>query len=99
MARELFSKSFWADAIERAVKTAAQTILTGLVLSTSGPVNAFELDATLTWQLAASGAVFSVLTSIVSAPIGAANSASVLPATALPPPVVGQPAPDPPAGG
>lgn len=91
MARELFSKSFWADAIERAVKTAAQSILTGFVLSDSGPVNAFTMDATLAWQLALSGAVFSLLTSIVSAPIGAANSASVLPATSLPPPVPGQP--------
>lgn len=84
MARELFTKSFWADTIERAVKTAAQTILTGLVLSDTGFINAFQLDATLTWQLAASGAIFSVLTSLVSAPIGAADSASVLPATALP---------------
>lgn len=91
MARELFSKSFWADATERAVKTAAQSVLTGLVLSDTGFVNAFELDATLTWQLALSGAIFSVLTSVVSSPIGAAQSASVLPATSLPPPVPDQP--------
>ena len=55
--------------------------------------NRVEL-ALLTLAATRIGAVFSVLTSVVSAPIGAANSASVLPATSLPPPVPGQPAPE-----
>lgn len=87
MARKIFSKSFWADTVERAVKTAAQAPLLALGLSDSGPVNAFGLDVGLAGGFLLGGFVISVLTSLASAPIGDAQTASVLPATALPPPV------------
>lgn len=84
--RKMFTVTFVADAAERAVRTAAQTLLTGTFLSNTGPVNAFELDYRLGLGLAAGGVVTSLLTSIVSAPIGESDTASVLPSPPAPPP-------------
>lgn len=71
MRSALTSTRFWIATAERAVKTAAQTVLTGLALSDTGPVNGFELDWKLGLGFAAGGAAFSVLTSLASAPVGA----------------------------
>ena len=84
-----WSWSFWADVLERAVKTAAQAILTVLGLSNSGFGNLFEFDWTVLGQAALSGFVLSVLTSLVSAPIGESGTASMLP------PPIGPEAPPP----
>ena len=75
MARPLFTATFWLDALERAVKTAAQTML-ALV-----GVNVTDV-ASLNWQeMAITTAVstgLSVLTSIVSSGIGEPGTASLL---------------------
>ncbi len=75
MTRPLFTATFWLDALERAVKTAAQTLL-ALV-----GVNVTDV-ASLNWQeMAITTAVstgLSVLTSIVSSGIGEPGTASLL---------------------
>ena len=75
MARPLFTATFWLDTLERAVKTAAQSLL-----SLVG-VNAVDV-VSLNWQemLITTGVAtgLSVLTSIVSSGIGEPGTASVL---------------------
>lgn len=83
----LFTRAFWFDAVERAVKTAAQTTLTGLALSDVGPINGFDLDWTLAGGFAVGGAVFSVLTSVATAQVRSTATASAV----LPPPPPGAP--------
>lgn len=87
--RKLFTLTFWADAGERAVKTAAQFVIGGIGLGQSGPVNAFDYDLALAGQFALSGFVLSLLFSVVSAPIGESGTASVLPSPPAPPPPEG----------
>ena len=73
----MFSLSFWRDAIERSVKTAAQAVVLGLGFAEG--FNAFDIDWQLALGFAAGGAVLSLLTSLGSAPFGdKAGSASVL---------------------
>lgn len=80
MARSTYwTVTFWADTLERSVKTAAQAVLAVLGLSNTGFGNLFEFDWTVLGQAALSGFVLSVLTSLVSAPIGSNGTASVLP--------------------
>lgn len=75
MRRPLFTATFWLDATERAIKTAAQTVL-GLI-----GTNVTEVTS-LNWKEVGIAAAFttglSVLTSIVSAGIGEPGSASLL---------------------
>ncbi len=74
----MFSLAFWRDALERAIKTAAQAPLLALGLSDTGPVNAFELDWRLGAGFAAGGFTISILSSVASAPLGRSGTASVL---------------------
>lgn len=73
--RPLLTATFWLDALERAVKTAAQTVI-GLV-----GTNVIAVT-TLDWQEVGIATLFtsglSILTSIVSSGIGEAGTASVL---------------------
>ncbi|RRD61386.1 holin [Leucobacter sp. OH1287] len=73
----MFKKRFWKDAAERAVKTAAQ-----VAAATLGANAAGLLDADWVGVASVSGlaAVLSLLTSVASAPLGDANTASVVPA-------------------
>lgn len=72
----MFTKQFWQDAFERAVKTAAQTAVVAI-----GAAAGFDLF-TADWQTvggaAAGGFVLSVLTSLGSQPFGDRHSASVV---------------------
>ena len=75
MARPLLTGSFWLDTLERAIKTAAQTLL--------GLIGTNVVDVTsLDWQEVGIAVGFttalSVLTSIVSSGIGEPGTASVL---------------------
>jgi len=79
LTRPILTATFWADTAERAVKTAAQTVVLGLGLSDTGFGNAFEYDWALAAGFAVGGAVLSVLTSIASAPFGVGGTASLLP--------------------
>lgn len=58
---------FWKAAAERAIKTAAQVVVTFLGADV---VNAFAVDYERVAGIAAGAAVVSVLTSLVSAPAG-----------------------------
>ena len=72
----LFTKVFWKDATERAVKTAAQAALLSV-----GAAKGFNLF-TLNWEVmvgfALGGALFSYLTSVASSQVGDDSSASLV---------------------
>lgn len=65
----MWTWKFWKLALERAVKTAAQVPLSTWLVA-DGALNLFSQDLMLTLQLAATGAVVSILTSIASSPVG-----------------------------
>lgn len=73
--RPLFTATFWLDALERAIKTAAQTVL-GLI--GSNVVDVTSLDWHEIGIATAFTTGFSVLTSIVSSGIGEPGTASLL---------------------
>lgn len=75
MSRPLFTGSFWLDALERAIKTAAQTVL-GLIGTNVADVT--SLDWGDIGVVTGVTAGLSVLTSIVSSGIGEPGTASVL---------------------
>ena len=72
----MYSRTFWLATLERALKSLAQCLI-GLWLGDS----AFDL-VQIDWRhavgLAAGAALLSVLTSIVSAPIGATGTPSLV---------------------
>lgn len=65
----MFTLGFWKRALERAVKTAAQSLV---ALWAVGDValNAFSIDWSQAAGIAAGAAVLSILTSIISEPFG-----------------------------
>lgn len=75
MARPLFTATFWLDAAERAIKTAAQTVLATVGTNVTAVTNLDWQEAGIIVGLATG---FSVLTSIVSTGIGEPGTASVL---------------------
>ena len=64
---KMFTKKFWIEASERALKTFAQFIL---VLGAAGTFNVFSVDWKTNIGLALGGALLSYATSLVSANIG-----------------------------
>jgi hypothetical protein len=64
---KMFTKKFWMESSERALKTFAQFIL---VLGAAGTLNVFTVDWKTNIGLALGGALVSYATSIVSANIG-----------------------------
>jgi len=71
----LTTRTFWADTIERAVKTLAQAMIAQLGAGAFG-----LLDVNYVTLLSVSGlaAVISILTSIASSSTGSSNSASLV---------------------
>lgn len=74
----MFTVHYWKQAAERAVKTAAQTVIAGLALSNAGPVDAFQFDYKLALGFACGGAFLSVLTSVASSGFGDDDSPSLV---------------------
>ena len=72
----MFTYQFWQLAIERAVKTFAQSLLA--IFSATG-VGLLTVPWAASLSTAGIAAVLSVLTSIASAPVGEPNSPSLLP--------------------
>lgn len=72
----MFTVKFWKASAERAVKSAAQGLI-GLWLG-DGVFNLWTVDVKLAAGVGAGAAVLSLLTSIVSLPVGASNSPSVV---------------------
>lgn len=71
----LTSKTFWFDAAERAVKTAAQT---ALALLTVGNAELLTMTTEGFWSAVGLATVISLLTSVVSSGAGKTESASLV---------------------
>lgn len=74
MASALVSGEFWAAALERAIKTVAQAALGSGVLQVT---DIWSIDWTQFFWLLGVAFVASILTSIVSVPVGGSNGPSV----------------------
>lgn len=72
----MFSKIFWISAAERAFKTFAQALL--LVFVGDSAYNVINVNWPESLGLAATGALISVLTSIVSSRVGEKDSPSLV---------------------
>jgi hypothetical protein len=72
----MWTASFWKDAVERAIKTAAQAVVLGLGLGEG--LDAFSVDYKLALGFAVGGAMLSLLTSVASAGVGNKGTASVV---------------------
>lgn len=77
----MFTSLFWKDSFERFVKTFAQALLALFVVAPNTPLLAFDWPSAL--GLAATAAVISFLTSIVSA-AGTKDAQTVSPASVAP---------------
>lgn len=73
----MFTVPFWKDAGERALKTAAQALLS-LWLVGDVALNLLAVEWGSALGVAAGAAVVSLLTSVVSAPVGDAGTASLV---------------------
>lgn len=79
----MWTWQFWKESIERAIKSAAQFAifyLVGANTPTDSPINFFDAD--FGWGdligFAGSGLLLSILTSIVSGPVGRNDSPSIV---------------------
>lgn len=77
----MWTRKFWKDAVERAIKSFAQT---AVVLVGSDLVSIVDLDGGYIVGASVTMALVSVLTSIGSAPVGPVESASLTVATGDP---------------
>lgn len=73
----MLTKKFWIEATDRAVKTAAQTLVT--LWGGDALFDLFSVQPGQAAGLAGGALVLSYLTSIVSAPAGVQGNASFLP--------------------
>ena len=71
----LTSKTFWADTVERSIKTFAQACVAVL---TSNVVGLLNVDYLTLFSVAGLAAVVSVLTSLASGQVGNTESASLV---------------------
>lgn len=72
----MFSRAFWLSTLERALKTFVQSLLATLTL---GPAfNLLHANWTEALGVSLGATVLSLLTSLLSAPIGPSASASVV---------------------
>ncbi len=72
----MWTKKFWFETADRAVKSAAQAVILGLGLGEG--LNAFEVDYQLGLGFALGGAALSVLTSVASSQVGERGTASAI---------------------
>jgi r1t holin len=72
----MYTAAFWTGAFDRAIKSLAQTLI--LLWFTSDVVNLFEVNWVQSLGVGAGALVLSLLTSIVSAPVGDRGSTSVM---------------------
>lgn len=73
----MFTKLFWKDAVERAIKTMAQTLVT-LWLTSDAVFNILTVDWTQAIGVAVGAGVLSVLTSVGSAATSGTDTASLV---------------------
>lgn len=72
----IFTKTFWLEALERALKTVAQALI--LMWGAAEGFNLFEANWETVGGTALGGFIISILTSIVSSPFGRNNSPSLV---------------------
>lgn len=75
--RVLFTRAFWLDALERAIKTAAQAAI--LAHGADKALNAMTADWANVGAMALGGAALSVLMSVASANVSGLSPASIVP--------------------
>jgi len=73
----MFTKLFWKDAVERAIKTMAQTLVT-LWLTSDAVFNILTVDWAKALGVAVGAGVLSVLTSVGSAATSGTDTASLV---------------------
>jgi hypothetical protein len=73
----MLTAQFWAGATDRAVKSFAQSLI--LLWTADAGFNVLEIAIGPTFGVAAGAAALSLLTSIVSAPVGDRGSTSLIP--------------------
>ncbi len=73
----MLTAQFWAGATDRAVKSFAQSLI--LLWTADAGFNVLEIAVGPTFGVAAGAAALSLLTSIVSAPVGDRGSTSMIP--------------------
>lgn len=73
----MLTQAFWIGAIDRAVKSFAQSLL--LLWGADAAFNIVEVDIKGALGFAAGAVVLSLLTSLVSAPAGESGTTSFLP--------------------
>ena len=73
----MFTKLFWKDAVERAIKTMARTLVT-LWLTSDAVFNILTVDWTQAIGVAVGAGVLSVLTSVGSAATSGTDTASLV---------------------
>ena len=73
----MFTKLFWKDAIERSIKTVAQTLVT-LWLTSEAVFNILTVDWTQALGVAVGAGVLSILTSLASAKSAGTDTASLV---------------------
>ena len=73
----MLTAQFWAGATDRAVKSFAQSLI--LLWTADAGFNVLEISVGPTFGVAAGAAALSLLTSIVSAPVGDRGSPSLIP--------------------
>lgn len=95
MRPEMTTGAFWAAALERAVKTAAQT---AVALIGTGAVGITSLDWVQIGSIAATAAVVSILTSLASDRLGSQPGPSLVNEHLTPPPLPEPVAEEAPAG-
>lgn len=71
----MFSRKFWADAVERAVKSSAQFAVAAFG---AGATNLLDVPALTVLGAAGAGLVLSLLTSVASTRVGDSESASAV---------------------
>lgn len=76
----MWTKAFWREAAERAIKTVAQTEIALLTADAIAPVDALHIDWAAAAGVGAGAALLSVLTSLASwaAPVGEDDSPSLV---------------------
>ena len=75
MTPRTFGRNFWRQAGERAFKSAAQAVVGAGILD---GVNVLHLDVKIALGTILGGALLSLATSIISAPVGPADSPSTV---------------------
>ena len=71
----MWNKAFWKDVAERTIKTACQT---GAGLLTAEGAGVLDIDWIAWFSIVGLTAIYSVLTSVGSAPVGRRGTASVM---------------------